>query len=267
MKIELEQLKYSKLKDLRFLFVYGNLPELADVLYVEFLRYLEENSIAALGTCISCGELVKNAGSQQEDLFNTALRVFRVAAVQDNNVDSFLKMVDDDHSSIYIITPGDYKKSKCVSDTLAKRAGWLSLPSFKNKLTYNAICRFFVRDVSLSDVGTMVGILEKSEESLSSVIVKLALLYESDKFAVQHFYINSNSWVFDMQPIALLRFIANMCLKGCTDKLSEVLYGKLVKINENAVLEYCLRTEVRVKTGIDVSNDMILNDILIGNVL
>lgn len=261
MKIDLYKFSNDLLLKDRCLFVYGNMPDLADVLLEFFVSSLRQDFKVKH---LTCADFLKTPETEQEDLFGSALNVYRISNVVDNNVNELIDAAALS-SAIFVATPGDFRKSKTVTDVMTK--SWMALPSFKNKISYNAICKYFFKGANQSDYDMISSILEKTSENLASVIFKLSLLYEADKSLIPSYTAEEDNWIYDMQSIAFLRFLASSGAKGSLDRFAESLFGKNAdhknELNLDKIFNYCLTKELHVKYGGELTNDMILNDLIL----
>ena len=260
MKVELYKFSNDLLLSQRCLFVYGNMPDLADVLLEFFTLSLSQKFKVKY---LTAAAFRKSPDDEQENLFESALNIYRISNVLDNNVNELIDSAAASNA-IFIATPGDFRKSKTVNDVMAK--SWLAIPSFKNKITYNAICKYFFKGANQADCDMISGILEKSSENLASVILKLALLYDADKSLIPSYTAEEDNWIYDMQPIAFLRFLASSGAKGSIDRFSESLFGENISgkklIDVDKIFDYCLKKELAIKYGDELTNSEILNDIV-----
>lgn len=262
MKIDLRKFSVNLLKDKRLLFVYGNLSELADALCDELTASYGENEKFKLKV-LSAADFLKSQDHDQCELYSQGTNVYRIKNVTDHNAESVINIAFDDTSSIFIATPGDYKSSKNVGNIFCDNSSWLAIPSFKNDLGYKSICGYFFKNLSSRECSKIAEVLESSDESIASIILKLSLLCECDKRDIENYTTQSNNWIFDMSPIAILRMISSSYIKYGAPKTSENLYKKNDAIKAKNVLEYCLNSELQIKNGYKISNDMILNDLLL----
>ena len=260
MKIELYKFSNDLLLSQKCLFIYGNMLDLADVLLEFFTLSLSQKFKVKN---LTAAEFLKTPEDEQEDLFESVLKIYRISNVLDNNVKELIDAAAASNA-IFVATPGDFRKSKTVNDVMSK--SWLAIPSFKNKITYNAICKYFFKVANSADCEMISGILEKSSENLASVILKLSLLYEADKALIPSYTAQEENWIYDMQPIAFLRFLASSAAKGSIDRFSESLFGKNSSdkklIDADKMFDYCLKKELAIKYGESLTNDEILNDIV-----
>ena len=254
MKTEINSFSNELLDQYKVLFVYGNFLELADMLFDSYVAYKQQSKCSCKCKTLTAADFLKQQQYVQESLFNSSLFIYRIANVLDSNVSSFLEKLKTAKDAIFVVTPGDFKKSKNASSVMCNESNYLSMPSFKNGFTYSAISKYFFKGASPNDIKSIASLLEK--DASSSMLLKLTLLYESDPAAISSYTVETNNWIFDMQPIALLRFLSACEAKGSLEKVLEPLLKTQKKLPP--LSEYFLKTEIQIKSGEDISNEMIL---------
>lgn len=263
MKTELSRFSNDLLDQYRVLFVYGNFPELADVLLYSFIDYKKQSKFAYKCMTLSASDFLKQQEFVQETLFESGIHIYRITNVFDSNVEKFLEKAAINSNTVFIVTPGDFKKSKKASDTICADNRYLSLPSFKNEFTYISLSKHFFKNASSNDIKNIASILEKDPSP--SAILKLTLLYESDPLAINSYTVESNNWIFDMQPIPLLRFLSACQAKGSLEKVLEPMLKAPASLPDFS--EYFLNTEIRIKSGECISNESIICHMLAQNTI
>jgi hypothetical protein len=151
-------------------------------------------------------------------------------------------------NNIFIAESGDYLKSKKVTESFLKNPGVLCVPSFKNDITFNSLCKMLLPKLSSVVRGEIVRIINDTDEDLSSLFKKISLLTEdqNEDILKEYTVFKQQSFLHDFDFIPLARYLLKMSIKEKIGVKKQTFPN--TNLSKKNLVEELLKAEIKQKT-------------------
>ena len=239
-------------------FIYGNNRRPFTV-FCDFVTDILKKKFADVDifyvSVADCLKLIEN----QCDLFGTKINCFCIKGVEDSHLPKLDSWLGTDNN-VFILDSGDFMKSKKVSDALQKDSRVQALPSFKNDMTLQSICKMIMPTVPQNICNEIVKIINETDEELLSLFKKMSLLTDDNNFALLHeYYTYKTSFLSEFEVIPLIRFLQQAVIREKIHGRSQSYLG--FNLSRQNLMEDLLNFELKQKENMEISKSCIYSKI------
>ena len=258
MKTDFKNISGANIKSNSVFFLYGNNKKPFGVFcdfVIDDLKKKFSDVDVYFPTVAECKKIMEN----QCDLFGTKVNCFCIKGVEDSHLEKLDSLLATD-GNCFILDSGDYGKSKKITDALVKDPRVNALPSFKNDLTLMSLCKMLLPSVPSRIYNEIIEIINNTDENYSSLFKKIFLLIDGGDFSLlDEYYTYKSSFLNDMEPIPLVRFLQQSVIKERILAKSQDYLG--FNLSDSNLVENLLRLELEQKFTNDVTKSRIYEEI------
>lgn len=241
---------YTNVEPGSVFFLYGNYKK-AFALFsdVTIERLKEKHANVSVSYC-SVADCLKKIGDQCS-LFDSSVSCFCIQDVEDSHLAKISPYLGDS-DKVFILDSGDYVKSKQVTEFFVAHKQFHAIASFKNNLTMQSIVRMVMPNASPVVINKVMGIINNTDEDLSSLFKKITVLCEDgDLSLLDQYAVYKKSFWDGMDFIPLARVLLQSAIRL---RVFDKHYGDVVIGRKQDDIEYLLTAEMRQKFQHEMPN-------------